>query len=375
LTYAVALSGVGATGEPLPAAIDLSDELPPVGDQGQLNSCVAWAEGYGMVTYEAGRKERWDLDDTDHQASPADLYSQTLQAMQLACDDGTDPKTAMDLLVRDGIESVSEMAYADSCPLPAPAPGSFAIKAWHSVSIDDATALKRQLVSRRVVPFATTVDTDLPTWQGAGVFTGSGTAIAGEGHMMTLVGYDDAKGAWRVMNSWGTSWGDSGFFWLAYDTFQSDAILAVVADLGVADHAPSEAKPQLQTVVIRQFFDAAYGKHFLFAGYKLSDPIYLAEARLTRSGVTAAGSSAAAWLVESYVWVAAETAFPAGEYLLTLTGTTRSGQAIALSAQAELRASGAEDEFSAQAAQAKPVAWAPGTAVVMDGQDIVLQTE
>jgi hypothetical protein len=215
----------------------------------------------------------------------------------------------------------------------------------------------------------------LPTWQGDGVFTGSGNVIPGEGHMMTLVGYDDTKAAWRVMNSWGTGWGDNGFFWLAYETFQSDAIVAVVADLGVADRLPTDTPPQLQAVVIRQFFDAPYAKHFLFAGYKLSNPIYLAQARLTRGGVTAASASAAAWTTESYVWVAADTTFPAGEYLLTLTGTSRSGQAIALSAQVELQASAAEAAFAKQSAQTAPVAWMLGTAVVMDGQDIVLQAE
>ncbi len=375
-TYAAAISGVGANGEALPAAFDLTSDLPPIGDQGQLNSCVAWAEGYGMLTYEAGRKEGWDVSTADHQASPADLYSDTLHAMQLPCDDGTDPKTAMDLLVRDGIESLAQIPYADSCPLPTPAPGSFAIKAWHSVSTDDTTALKRQLVSRRVVPFATTIDTELPTWEGSGVFTGSGNTIAGEGHMMVLVGYDDALGAWRVMNSWGTSWGDGGFFWLAYDTFQSDAIVAVVADLGVADHAPTDAKPQLQAVVIRQFFDAVYGKHFLFAGYALSEPMYLAQARLTSNGVTAASSSAAAWLEESYVWVAADTAFPAGHYLLTLTGTSRNGQAVALSAQVTLDAETTVAAFSEQRPAASSAGgWVPGATVVMNGQPIALQSE
>ncbi len=373
-TYATALSGVGATGEALPTAVDLSSELPPIGDQGQLNACVGWAEGYSLATYEVGRRQHWSVAETDHQASPADLYSQTLQEQDLACDDGTDPKTAMDLLVRDGVASLAQVTYADSCPLPQPVDGAFALNAWHSVPIDDPTALKRQLVSRRVIPFATAVDTELPTWEGSAVFTGSGNAIAGEGHMMTLVGYDDAKGAWRVMNSWGTGWGDNGFFWLAYDAFERDAILAVVADLGAAEHAPSDAQPRLKSVVIRQFFDSVYGKHFLFVGYELSDPMYLAQARLTHGAVTAASSSAAAWLTISYVWVSADTAFPDGDYQLTLTGTARSGQAIALSAQLQLGESSDDDSIAALR-QTRPDAWDSGSAVVMNGQPIVLHVE
>jgi cathepsin L len=35
-------------------------------------------------------------------------------------------------------------------------------------------------------------------------------------HAILLVGWDDAKGAWKIKNSWGTTWGDRGFAWVAY---------------------------------------------------------------------------------------------------------------------------------------------------------------
>ncbi len=42
-----------------------------------------------------------------------------------------------------------------------------------------------------------------------------------DGHAMCLVGYDDNKfgGAFEVMNSWGTDFGDNGFIWIKYDDF------------------------------------------------------------------------------------------------------------------------------------------------------------
>ena len=41
------------------------------------------------------------------------------------------------------------------------------------------------------------------------------------GHALTVIGYDDNKygGAFEVMNSWGTGWGNEGFMWIRYGDF------------------------------------------------------------------------------------------------------------------------------------------------------------
>lgn len=35
-------------------------------------------------------------------------------------------------------------------------------------------------------------------------------------HVVLLIGWDDAKGAWLIKNSWGTEWGEKGFAWIKY---------------------------------------------------------------------------------------------------------------------------------------------------------------
>ena len=35
-------------------------------------------------------------------------------------------------------------------------------------------------------------------------------------HCVNVIGYDDNEGCWICKNSWGTGWGESGFFKIAY---------------------------------------------------------------------------------------------------------------------------------------------------------------
>lgn len=35
-------------------------------------------------------------------------------------------------------------------------------------------------------------------------------------HVIMLVGWDDARGAWLLRNSWGTDWGEAGYAWIKY---------------------------------------------------------------------------------------------------------------------------------------------------------------
>jgi C1A family cysteine protease len=61
-------------------------------------------------------------------------------------------------------------------------------------------------------------------------------------HLVSIVGWDDdvphretpGQGAWLVKNSWGTGWGNAGYFWLAYDS----SCMTEIAYLTVEDYDP-----------------------------------------------------------------------------------------------------------------------------------------
>ena len=60
---------------------------------------------------------------------------------------------------------------------------------------------------------------------------------------MVVVGYDDAKQAFLLMNSWGRQWGDNGFCWVDYDLFRKVVNEGYVAK--DAHNGPAPAEPDL----------------------------------------------------------------------------------------------------------------------------------
>ena len=67
---------------------------------------------------------------------------------------------------------------------------------------------------------------------------------ADSNHLVSIIGWDDSvphfetpgTGAWLVKNSWGTGWGNNGYFWLAYNS----SCMAEIAYLKYKDYKPNE---------------------------------------------------------------------------------------------------------------------------------------
>jgi len=210
----------------LPNQADLSAEMPPMGDQGQLGSCTAWAAGYAGATYTAAKAYGWAPTSSDRQASPGYLYNTLLATDNLDCGSGTYIATAMNLLVSTGCASLQvQPYYDDQCLDPAAADAAnFRIGSFNRVDPADRNAVKGELAQGRIIVIGATLDDDFMNYTGDAVYQGSGAPLqqgsVHAAHAMACVGYDDARGAYRIMNSWSTQWGDRGFMWMAYETFE-----------------------------------------------------------------------------------------------------------------------------------------------------------
>jgi hypothetical protein len=84
---------------------------------------------------------------------------------------------------------------------------------WQSLT-NNAAAMKQYIAQYGSVTACFYVYQDFFSY-GGGVYRHVSGGLAG-GHCVVLVGYDDNQGCWIAKNSWGTGWGESGFFRIGY---------------------------------------------------------------------------------------------------------------------------------------------------------------
>lgn len=82
------------------------------------------------------------------------------------------------------------------------------------VTLDDHFSMKKWLSEKGPLISAIEFHVDFLFYERGIYHPILGPAMGG--HCVCVIGYDDDKGAWLCKNSWGTHWGENGFFWIAY---------------------------------------------------------------------------------------------------------------------------------------------------------------
>lgn len=234
---------------PLPSSVDNSKlpSFPPIGDQQQLGSCVGWGSTYYQATHEVGLASGFNNKTSNlHILSPKWTYD----LLNKGSDSGLSPVDAFGLLAIHGAASIRNFPYDAN------------YTAWDLNTQDwigaisnrlntytlipglggdgpqNLTAIKQALTNGHILTFATFIESWNFTTIKSGVHAGETAASwmkgTNGGHFLTIVGYDDnvwidinnngtvdpgEQGAFLIANSWGTSWGNKGFTWIAYDAF------------------------------------------------------------------------------------------------------------------------------------------------------------
>ena len=229
-------AGISAAGPSAGPKVFMLD-MPPIGSQGKEGSCVAWACGYAVKSFEM--KKATGIDHTIGGtnvmfplgvASPEYLFNR-INTQNDACSKGSyfvgwgTTRGALDLLKTEGVVTWLEEPYSDAngCgkvdnnkePV-SPSAAKNKIANYASVTDLSETSLKTLLTDQHPIAFYALVSSEFMS-AGPDFVWRSGEGTTDDAHAMAIIGYDDNKRAYKVQNSWGTGWGDNGYTWLDYD--------------------------------------------------------------------------------------------------------------------------------------------------------------
>ncbi len=217
----------------LPSSIDLSENLPPVGDQGYVGSCACWASVYYWKSYVEAKEHGWSANEPEHQFSASYIYN----LVNGGADIGSCFPDIYELMKRVGAAPITDFPNLTTDYITLPGKDvmrralPYKVQGLELIFIRDETQeppysplsdsviedMKALLASGETFVIGVPVYSSFSYYTG-GVYDGPfwWEEVLGY-HGMLVYGYDDSMSAFKVRNSWGISWGISGNCLLSYD--------------------------------------------------------------------------------------------------------------------------------------------------------------
>jgi cathepsin B len=184
-------------------------------DQGHCGSCWAFAGAEAM-------SDRFCIAGENVILSPQDFVS--CESDEYACQGGYLSRMWA-YMEKTGIVSdacfpyVSGSGYVPKCPKECPGTGKwikYKAKAGSTILFDDVESAMKDMSEHGSIQAGFTVYQDFFSYK-SGVYHHVSGGVAG-GHAVKVQGWGVEKKTgtkyWNVANSWGTSWGMQGYFWI-----------------------------------------------------------------------------------------------------------------------------------------------------------------
>lgn len=200
----------------LPPSVDLSSQMPKPGDQGNSQSCYAWATTYAIRSFQKKRELGWEYG-PNHIFSPAFMHNQYTPRHG-----NEEFLTFLNFMITEGAVPWSIFPFVDTDEKTQPSPDIRRLGMYFRelgvrvLDTKDIYSIKAMLASGEPVGVDAQFGKSFFALNKKNPVLKKVEEIAA-GHHMVAVGYDDKKHALKVMNSWGTKWGDNGFGWIDYD--------------------------------------------------------------------------------------------------------------------------------------------------------------
>jgi hypothetical protein len=248
---------LGYTDETLPAAVSYKQYAPYAGNQGDYGTCVGWSSAYGALTMEyaikMGITNRKEISFAAF--CPYYIYNQFKEEDDFFCQGGGLFEEALDIMYTTGAKRYYLPEY--SCYS---TPDNFSPESAKTFKINDYYRLfdweesefdkllgveservqniKKALAGGHPVLIGAYLPPSFDYLNGKDLWVTTQTEKDNYntygGHAMVIVGYDDNKygGAFEILNSWGTEFGNEGFIWATYDDVDVFGHTAFYIDLG-----------------------------------------------------------------------------------------------------------------------------------------------
>ena len=214
--------------EVLPAEASIKQYSPYPKSQGSTGTCTAWASAYCGRTIVDAIKNNWTDRDfiTSKAYSPAFLF-RLLQPVDDVCVGGSNISTAFSLMKDQGVLYYDDLPesctpYITQAQIDMASKGKIKdfFRLFDPGTSDPAKiqSIKKSISERKPVVFGMVCPPSFFDPQEVWQPTEEPLQSYG-GHAMCVVGYDDNKfgGVFEIQNSWGPSWGNSGYIYIKYD--------------------------------------------------------------------------------------------------------------------------------------------------------------
>jgi C1A family cysteine protease len=229
--YEAFAAGVKMLAVGAPASYDLRNVggknfITPVKDQGGCGSCVAFGTS---ATVEGTKRVLANNPNLAIDLSEAHLFYCLARAQGRNCGNGWWVDPALNCFQNPGVADEACYPYTAGDQNCTNLCGDWQsrvtkITGWHAITA--AADMKTWLSTRGPLDTCFTVYNDFFSYR-SGVYRHVSGGVAG-GHCVCCVGYNDTQGYWICKNSWGTGWGESGFFCIAYGQCGIDATMWAV---------------------------------------------------------------------------------------------------------------------------------------------------
>ena len=218
------------TKNPLPESVSLLRFAPDRQNQGQQGSCVAWSCTYAARSIVEAASTGQSGNNTAY--SPAYVYNQIgLEGCQ-----GAYIQNAMELMTNKGVVAYNDFPYTDQDCSRQPNSalnnkaaqnkmhGFTRLTDGESTQGINVRAVKEHLAKDAPVVIGMMVGGSfMQSMMGKEMWAPTNedrSQMGFGGHAMCVIGYDDRKGAFQIMNSWGPEWGVNGVGWVRYADFK-----------------------------------------------------------------------------------------------------------------------------------------------------------